>query len=525
MKNKRFTIVAFLCAIPILMFAQTIQWAVRPTSAQLESYGELYKVRRNGKIGLIDRHERTIIPVAYDSITPFRNGYALLLNNRGDKMKIEAVVSDGDYDIQPVLYEVYATNYPWFSEGKMPVEGNSGWGYLGTDGNMAIPCQFQIAYPFSEGVASVKIKDKAYYINRDMDYLNIEGAEWGLVYASTFSGNEAVIYTKNLKGYVIDKKGRQIRPYKVDAKNIKTNSYDHSVGNKAQMYNDQVSNLAIDNSYIVYEENRMFGYKRNGRVLVPPQFESAEPVRGDYANVRFKGQNGVIRFVDGDVDVRVVDSSVKINSGVVERGRLQLSLPEDLMDATVQINVNENHGREMQVRSNTNQGLNRLYYFQPVNAPEESETVQCDFEVLVDNLILNRSSFKVNYSVYKPVIEVPAVSDEDKTSVVIKPVLTAASFALSNPTAKAKRANPSDVFYVSVAVSNNGDERGNANVILFVDEKRVGEGTISVRGHSVANAVIAVPNIKKERWAKTRAILANNGASSNVSEIHFLPFY
>lgn len=521
MKSIKLFFFIYALALPIITIAQTVQWAVRPTSALLESYGQLYKIKRNGKTGLIDRDNNTIIPVEYDSITTFRNGYALLLNKKGEKMKIEGVVSDNDYDIQPVSEEIFATNYLWFSEGKMPIQGDGGWGYLGIDGNMIIPCQFQIAYPFSEGFASVKIDDMAYYINRNMDYLPVEGGEWGLVYASTFLGNEAVIYTKNMKGYVINRKGRQVRPYKVNVNSLKTNAIDHSVGNKAQIYNDHVANLPVDNSYVVYEENHLFGYKRNDQVLVPAQFEVAEPVRGDYANVRFNGQNGVIRFVEGNVNVNVLNDTVKVSSGFVESGSLQLSLPKDLEDAIVQLRIKDNSGKEMQVRSNVSQGTNRVFYFRPAEIPDESKAIRCNIDIYIDDIAFSKMSYIANYSVHKPQVE----KTEDDDSGIIKPSLSAASFTLSAPKARTVRANPSDVFYITVAVSNSGDERGSANIVLYVDEKKIGESTVSVRGHGIANAVIAVPNVKKERWGKAKALLANNGKSSDIGEIHFLPFW
>ena len=107
MKKILILIVSFYLTCPL--DAQTVQWAVRPTSAQLEGYGDLYKVRKNGKCGLIDRHNKTIIPADYDSISSFRDGFALAMNRRGNQFKIEAVISDGDYDLQPLSEEVYAT--------------------------------------------------------------------------------------------------------------------------------------------------------------------------------------------------------------------------------------------------------------------------------------------------------------------------------------------------------------------------------------------------------------------------------
>ena len=223
--------------------SQTVKWAVRPTSAQLEGYGNLVKIKTKGKVGLINHENRVIVPAEYDSISPFRDGYALAMSSKNNQLKIDAVISESDFDIQPLSETVYATPYMWFSEGKMPVKGISGWGYLGTDGNIAIPCQFQAAFPFSEGLASVMLDDRAYYINRNIDYLPVEAGYGNLLFASTFSGEEAVVYSANgynPKGYVINRRGRIVKPYKVKSTDLKVNKYDHSVGSREKKYKEQV---------------------------------------------------------------------------------------------------------------------------------------------------------------------------------------------------------------------------------------------------------------------------------------------
>ena len=300
---KRSTLLLLLGTLSAgMLSAQTVQWAVRPTSAQIENYGSLLKVKKGGKCGLVNLNEQEIVPVAYDSISPFRDGYALVMNKAGNQLRIEGLLSEGDNEMLVPTETVYATRYMWFSDGKMPVKGAGGWGYLGTDGNMAIPCQFQFAYPFSEGYASVMLNDKAYYINRFMDYLPVEAGYGNLVFASTFSGQEAVVYSGDSytpKGYVINRKGRILRQYKVKPADLKINKDDHSVGDKSQLYMQQVQQASVDNSYEVYQEDGLYGYKKNGAVVLPAQLDKAEPVRGEYANVQYKGQNGVLQFQEG----------------------------------------------------------------------------------------------------------------------------------------------------------------------------------------------------------------------------------
>lgn len=503
------------------MTAQTVQWAVRPTSAQLEGYGDLLKMRKNGKCGLIDHNNRTIVAAQYDSISPFRDGYALAMNYQGRQMKIEAVISEGDYELMPLTETLYATRYMWFSDGKMPVKGNGGWGYLGTDGNVAIPCQFQAAHPFSEGFASVMIDDKAYYIDRNMDYLPVEVGYGNLVFASTFSGNEAIVYSGNSytpKGYVINRRGRIVRSYKVKPDELKVNKYDHSVGDKSQIFNSQVSQLPVDSHYSVYEEKGLYGYKKNGVIVLPAQLDKAEQVRGDYANVRYKGQNGVLHMVEGNFSMSLESKDIEIKGSQSDKGCLNVNIPSALEDAAIRLRMYDRQGNEMYLQANNSQGEHRSYSFHPTIIPNQSNTLSYRVEIWNDNLMLWSNNCSINYIVKKE------PKDNPSADVVEKPKLTIASLSLSAPKASSKRANPKNDFYVTVTVRNSGDERGNGVVSLSVDGQPVGSKNIGVRGHGSANAIFAVSNIRKERYAKVRATL-KNGNKSQEASIHFMPFY
>ena len=96
--------------------AQTVQWAVRPTSAQIENYGNLLKVKKDGKCGLIDLNNQEVVPVMYDSISPFRDGFAIALNKVNNQLKIESVLSEGDYELMQVIAKYLFENNETFKE-------------------------------------------------------------------------------------------------------------------------------------------------------------------------------------------------------------------------------------------------------------------------------------------------------------------------------------------------------------------------------------------------------------------------
>ena len=530
---KRSTLLLLLGTLSAgMLSAQTVQWAVRPTSAQIENYGSLLKVKKGGKCGLVNLNEQEIVPVAYDSISPFRDGYALVMNKAGNQLRIEGLLSEGDNEMLVPTETVYATRYMWFSDGKMPVKGAGGWGYLGTDGNMAIPCQFQFAYPFSEGYASVMLNDKAYYINRFMDYLPVEAGYGNLVFASTFSGQEAVVYSGDSytpKGYVINRKGRILRQYKVKPADLKINKDDHSVGDKSQLYRQQVQQASIDNSYEVYQEDGLYGYKKNGAVVLPAQLDKAEPVRGEYANVQYKGQNGVLQFMEGSFSHQLESSKMEVVGKEVDKGFLQLNLPESYDDAAVRLRMVDNQGREMAVVANSTQGTHRSFSFLPATVPTKSENVSYQLELWSGNLLIWKDRGEVSYNVIKPVavgetVKVTAAHTKSSPSAA-ESKMKIASFALSRPEAPSKRAGVNNTFYVTVTVSNSGDKTGVASVSLVVDGKNVGTQRVNVRGRSNAKTTFAAAtNVKKERYAKVRATLSDGKSSQEVT-IPIIPFY
>lgn len=503
-------------------FSQTVRWAVRPTSAQLEGYGNLLKVRKNGKCGLIDHNDKEIVPIQYDSITMFRDGYALALNVIGNKLKIEAVISESDNELQTLTEHVYATKYMWFSEGKMPVNNSDGYGYLGTDGNIAIPCQFQMAYPFSEGLASVIIDDKAYYIDRNMEYLPVEAGYGNLVFASTFSAGEAVVYSGNSytpKGYVINRRGESLRPYKVKPSELKVNKYDHSIGDKAQVFKEQVQQLSADGSYTVFQENGLYGYKKNGRLVLPAQLEMAEPVRGNYANVRYNGQNGVLNIVDGEFSAYIENNKIEVVDGSAGYGFLQLTLPTALIDANIRLKMSDQDGNDMFIQTNVFQGEHRTYSFTPVRVPKISTSDSYTLEVWSDNLLLWEKKYNIDYHV-KENLRVEESIASVPAKIVVKPK-SPASFTISVPKAS-KYANPNNEVNVTVTVFNKGEERGIANVTLYVDGQQISTKRVGVRARGYSQAIFVIKNVKKERYAKVKAIL-NNGKSGQEANIHLMP--
>lgn len=104
-------------------------------------------------------------------------------------------------------------------------------------------------------------------------------------------------------------------------------------------------------------------------------------------------------------------------------------------------------------------------------------------------------------------------------------------WSLSAPKARGKSANPNNVFYVAVEITNNSIEPRNAIVSLFVDKQCVGEKGIVVKEPAIGIALFEIPNIKKQQNSEVYAILRDADDSekptikSKVAMINMVPFF
>lgn len=166
---------------PILLFpllatalcadGQNMDWLCHPGEYSEVSYlgNDLFKVRDNlGKWGIIKADGKVTIDIRYDSITPFVENKALLLDRDGKR--ISGIINDKGELVKDVsAMEYNTTRYPHYKEGRLPFENKYGrQGYLNESGNIAIDPVYYYAAPFQNGIAAVQFgpgfkNDEGYY--------------------------------------------------------------------------------------------------------------------------------------------------------------------------------------------------------------------------------------------------------------------------------------------------------------------------------------------------------------------------
>lgn len=230
-----------------------------PIFQQLELLDNgLYKFKMNEKYGLLNAKGEIVVPNKYDGIGKFENDLSCVViktqhDNRNGGNKLYGYINSEGTEILAPSYEfigkrsesfsVIMRNNSWglfsiqnhhitkipgvtflgpckdhlcsINEGvtydkrnKKVIGGR--WGYISTDGQIVIEPVYERVYPFSEGIAAVKLNGRWGFI--DTDGTVIVPCEYDEVERSFKDGKGELLEDNTV--YVFDKNGTQVDAYK-----------------------------------------------------------------------------------------------------------------------------------------------------------------------------------------------------------------------------------------------------------------------------------------------------------------------
>lgn len=163
---KKFILYIFLIANVHTLMAQSMQWLFHPgrfSNIQYMGY-DLFKVMDNsGKWGVFSAEGKELIKCQIDSITPFVENRALILDKSGHK-----IIGILDYTGEIIKSfendSIFTTAYPYYKEGLLSYKDkNNLCGYINYQGEISIKARFYLAAPFQNGIATVQYADDGYY--------------------------------------------------------------------------------------------------------------------------------------------------------------------------------------------------------------------------------------------------------------------------------------------------------------------------------------------------------------------------
>ena len=322
-------------------YAQVAKWMLNAEydAITVNNVG-LLEVRLNDKVGLYDRNGNELIPIEYDRIDPFHEGYAILYN--GDRFV-------GFTDEQGKVVNLSARGYllregaDYFSCGRLLVynQGASApvYRYINTDGTTNGET-YLLAHPYIENYAAVlRSLDNRDLTKVQYDMIDINGnpieiyddKRIGLQFISSFRDGKAILISKN-KFYTItindrfpsqiytdnsmSRKSMVTLEYStLQVSSYPTNRYLIKAKNGAFVFNAnlQLDEYALDGNpkvnfptaevesrvapgsvFSILTNGSTFGLSYMGNELLPPQFEEITIVEDDFAVVCSNGKYGII---------------------------------------------------------------------------------------------------------------------------------------------------------------------------------------------------------------------------------------
>lgn len=411
-------LISSMCA-----YGQVAKWVIHPSYDHIRMLGDgYYIVSQNNKYGILDATEKEIVPLQYDSISPFNSHMGLLFN---DGKCIGYTSDKGEvHDFSAHQYKLGSMSR--FSDGYLAVYNATGYWYVRAEDGSAIG-PYAYASPFCEGYAWVRapksmkhILDGGYtydildaktgksaelnlgedYDHEDIDFISSPSNGKSIIVLKKrfyeYEYKSAKLTPLSTDGDLENKKTRVIaneRPVKVNTEEKGysimfkqgTMTFDHlmrltGIGYTGQpsrqiaVPQDEVPDSKSSIKAIVYNGTDLLGLQYEGKEVLPAQFEDVEKVWDNEALVQQKGKFGVVsvdskascRFVLNEgLDIGFEHKTAKSSIKVVCPPYMTLSLMTlSSEDDNCRINIDTR-------RENVNVETAVLSYETTLNIPEE----------------------------------------------------------------------------------------------------------------------------------------------------------
>ena len=533
----RILVLALLVFQSLSLAAVTAFWVVPPAYDGIErmDYG-IFKYKKGSRYGLLKPESRTlVIPAEYDSITPFVDGYALLLGPKaGDGMILRAIV-DSNFNKVDLRQQLVVEDYPFFSDNRLPVrvydysesEGKQKgkadkYFYIDPSGNPAIETSYLDIHPFSEGYAVVMKPSKKFlgfipsglfkkssvtmtYIDRHGNELALAKRIGDICMGTTFKNGVALVENKKNRFFLINTQGDIVKEYGemptfgLDERYAVTDD-DEVEGAEQDAPASVLTNTS--NGADIFEEKGVYGYREATGVLLPAQFKVAHPFVDDYAIAQdADGKWGVLTTTSGWFDCTMTAMKKSVASSGKKKRK------KTIVENVCRVDVPKGWQNVSLILEVSDQGNNQVYELPAESgstrtAVLEKKPVNPSLLLRTKDLLLWRSEAAAK----EPV-------KEEKVS--------AASVGISISPERAK-ADINDNATISVTVRN----MSGASMSTVV--KITGPGL-----KTVSKSVRLAPNGKKTLYAtfpkvtktETRTVRVTAGGSVATKNIKVVPFF
>ena len=386
-------------------------------------------------------------------------------------------------------------------------------GFINTNGELVVKCQFDYVHPFSNGFASVSKSPYAFYIKEKYDSsprnntLPIEFNNGEITFASSFY-NETAVVAYNEKSAVINTKGQKIDNYKGKINSNCYNKYDYTIvdcGSKSRII-EYVSQ--INNSIISFKENDLYGYKIGTNTIVYPSFSTAYSfMTSGYAIASINGKFGLLHIIDGSISTYLakqnsttkIDGSLSASSkGEIEKYDYVVTAPSFINQSDLKFFLDNGNGHLQECTLTSKQGTLRTSFI-PSGTKSKPKDVIIASEVYYKGILLykHHQSFEIFYPVTPKIV-------------------------VYGPFTKTERANKDDYQVICATVSNPTDNIVTGELRVFAKKNGSGSKLFTVKPGENDSIKLSLKIYKEEVVPAT--IKCSTGSKS-IKQVTLKPFY
>lgn len=431
---KNIFIVTFLM-LAASAWAQVPQWALHPEYSSVKLLGNgYYVVSKSGKYGILRKESsngNVALPLEYDSISVFRNHYALLYKGGG----FVGYVSDTGHmkDFSDKNFKL--TGLLAFADGYLPVCNNDGFFFIRAKDDKLIG-PYTVTTTFCEGFARVKIPKSSKYLfdeskatNRYFsantgDVIENPKADFGydaedVNFISSVSNGKSImvikkrVYEFSVKSHTLtplasdgnihNKKSRVFVPdSKVEPSDNGEGEYivplkggsmvfDRLMRLKCINYGDNKVPYSIPKHEIAEHESPLKAFSQEGtdklalwykdKEILPAQFDAVKDLWGKEALVLANGKYGVVTVSDSPSDNLYYQLNDNEDLGFhhkTEKTNVKVVCPP-YMDINKMVLVSEDDNYKIDVdtrKQNANVQMTSLSYECKVNIPKDIDIAE-----------------------------------------------------------------------------------------------------------------------------------------------------
>lgn len=306
---RKLLVVAFLLLCNLCIDAQTVVWQMQPSEFNsIERINNnLYKVVRNGKIGLINADGTIVADAVNDNLGDFYEHKALLTVNDGNGERVAGCLTDDGhyYTFSEKYYTLSGQKF--FSDGVLTVSNaKKQLGYIDESGTVIVGFdgKYDKIKPFVEGHAAVFKNKKYFLIDKDGVPARFKFDGVGEVFGGT-NAYDGKVYVWDTRGtaYIYDISDPDKACKKISFPSNKSFDYLYrfsSVSNKSKEVPFMKETKKGITGLKPVVKNGLYGFETELNTILPCQLSSATQFEDNYSVAGLDGRIGILRFVDGE---------------------------------------------------------------------------------------------------------------------------------------------------------------------------------------------------------------------------------